>query len=289
MVKHYKGEPSKFIIKYVNGKQKKKGYGISFYYLKFNTSIIAIPTTTIDSHFIYNEITKNFQTISLQGHFTYKIKNPEKMDTLLNFQIDPETGMYVSEDPEKLELRIKNVVQMATRAIIKKVDLEDALALTTTLADTLINEVRDAELLNEMGIEILSITFNAIRPTPEIAEALEAEYRENLQKQADESIFARRAAAVEQEQKIKENELNTDISLEKKREQLVELNGKNILAEAEFRAEAKTKELETYKSSDPQMLMALSFLELFGNPSKIGNFTVTSEILAQLLNADTKN
>ena len=49
-----------------------------------------------------------------------------------------------------------------------------------------------------------------------MGKALEAEYREGLQQRADQAIYARRAAAVEQERRIKENELNTQVLLEQR-------------------------------------------------------------------------
>ena len=171
MIKHYKGDPSRYIIKYVSGKIKKQGNGISFMYIGYKTNIVAIPATTIDSHFIFNEMTKNFQEISLQGHFTYRIQDPCKMDTLLNFQVDPKTNEYLSEDPEKLELRIKNIVQMATRAEIITIDLEGALAINISLANIVLEGVKQDKLLEEMGIDVLSITFNSIKPNPQISKA----------------------------------------------------------------------------------------------------------------------
>jgi len=53
----------------------------------------------------------------------------------------------------------------------------------------------------------------AAKPTPEVAKALEAEYCETLLCEADMAISARRATAVEEEWKIKGNELNTKIAL----------------------------------------------------------------------------
>jgi regulator of protease activity HflC (stomatin/prohibitin superfamily) len=283
MVRHFKGKPSKFIIKYVSGNIKKKGLGISFYYFNHNTIIVSIPATTIDSNFIFNEITKNFQSISIQGHLTYRIKDPLKMASLLNFQIDPIETEYLSEDPEKLELRIKNVIQMSTRNEIKILDLEETLALNTSLAGKVHQNTKESELLNEMGIEILSITFNSVLPTPEISKALEADYRESLQRKSDEAIYARRAAAVEQERKIRENELNTQITLEEKKKELIDLNGRNTLDEAEFLAQAKAMELGVYKELDPRLVLALSFKELSVNAQKIGTLTITSEILSSIL------
>jgi hypothetical protein len=56
------------------------------------------------------------------------------------------------------------------------------------------------------------------------------------------AIYARGAAAVEEERKIKENELNTDITLEEQRRRLIELQGENGLREAESRGRALEEE-----------------------------------------------
>lgn len=283
MVRYYKGDPSKFIIKYISGKIKKAGMGLGFFYLRFRTNIVTIPAMTIDSNFIFNEVTKNYQPITLQGHFTYKITDPMKMATILDFSVEPKTGYYLTEDPEKLELRIKNVVQMRTRSEIQKMGLEQALVASGILAKRVLETVGDAPIINDMGIAILSITFNSIKPTPEIANALEAEYRESLQRKADEAIYARRAAAVEQESKIKENELETEITLEEQRKTLIALKGENEIREAESRAKANELELAPYQKLPPKLLLALAIKELANNAEDIGNLTITSEILASLL------
>ncbi|MBD3254366.1 MAG: membrane protease subunit, stomatin/prohibitin [Candidatus Lokiarchaeota archaeon] len=288
MIKHFKGEPSQFVIKYKKGKIKKAGRGLTFYYMKKKTNIVAIPNMTIDSNFIFNEVTSNFQKISLQGHFTYKIQDPKKMAFILDYSIDPETMQYKTTDPEKLELRITNIVQMETRSEIEKLDLEGALRISKQLAQLVYERVNKVPLMDEMGVQVLSITFNSITPTPAISQALEADYREKLQKKADEAIYERRAAAVEQERKIKENELFTEVSLEEKRKDLIDLKGENFIKDAEFNKKAKELELSPYKELDPKLLLALSLKDLSLNASKIGNLTITSEILSQLLNEKDK-
>jgi hypothetical protein len=55
-----------------------------------------------------------------------------------------------------------------------------------------------------------------------MSKALEAEAREALQRRSDEAIYARRNAAVEQERRIKESELNTEIAVEEKQRQIRE-------------------------------------------------------------------
>src|SRR5438046_7116501 len=69
---------------------------------------------------------------------------------------------------------------------------------------------------------MLGLSILAIKPTPETARALEAETREQLFREADEAIYARRNAAVQQERAIKENELNTEIAVENKKRQIRE-------------------------------------------------------------------
>ena len=77
-----------------------------------------------------------------------------------------------------------------------------------------------------LGAELLNVYFISAKPTPEVAKALEADYRETLLRKADMAIYARRAAAVEEERKIKENELNTEIALEEQRRRLIDLQGR---------------------------------------------------------------
>ena len=116
------------------------------------------------------------------------------------------------------------------------------------IAATVQTRIKDSALLDSLGAELLSVYFVAAKPTPEVAKALEADYRETLLRKADMAIYARRAAAVEEERKIKENELNTEIALEEQRQKLIELQGRNALQEAQSRGKALEEEAK-YKAA----------------------------------------
>ncbi len=116
-----------------------------------------------------------------------------------------------------------------------------------------------------------------------MTKALEAEYREALQKRADQAIYSRRADAVEQERKIKQNELATSILLEQRRQELVNLKGENERKEAEFEAEATRIRLIPHQQLEARLVLALALRDLANNAHKIGNLTITTEILGQLL------
>lgn len=298
-ISFFKALPTDYVIEYAGGRILRQGPGLSFYYLAYNKQIATIPMSSIDASFVFNEITNNFQAVTIQGQFSYRIANPAQAASLLNFTIDPLRRTFVSNDPERLPQRITNIIQVETRGEIQKRSLEQTLKESETIATAVLKRITVGELLNSMGIELLSIYFLSAKPTPEVAKALEAEYRETLLRKADEAIYARRAAAVEEERKIKENELNTQITLEQQRQQFIDLQGKNaeqeaeyrgkaLQKESEYRAKAQEMELAPYRTFDARTLLALGIRELGENAGKIGNLTITSEILAALMDAQTQ-
>ncbi len=283
-LQHFKAEPTEYILAYKNGKVFRQGPGKAFWYWRHKTSIVMVPISTMDALFALNEGTRNFQTVTLQGQITYRIMEPQTVAQLLNFTINPRTRQYLSDDPEKLNQRIINIVQTHTRKELQDLSLEDALRSAEPMARNVLNQIRQEQVLATMGIECLSLFFTSIKATPEMTKALEAEYREALQKRADQAIYSRRADAVEQERKIKQNELSTSIDLEQRRQDLVNLQGENARKQAAFEAEATRIQLAPFQTLDARLLVGLALRDLAENAKKIGNLTITSEILEQLLN-----
>jgi hypothetical protein len=292
---YFKAQPTEFIIKYASGRAVHEGQGLAFFYLKHNTQVVVVSTSSVDANLVFDEVTNNFQSVTIQGQFTYRIGDPKRAAELLNFTMDPSTRQYLSNDPEHLAHRITNVIQMETRSEIQKRSLEEVLSQFETIAASVHARIESSSLLEPLGANLLSVYFVAAKPTPEVAKALEAEYRETLLRKADMAIYARRAAAVEEERRIKENELSTEITLEKQRRQLIEQQGDNALRQAEndgkaleeqarYRARARQLELAVYSAIDSQKLVALALNNLGRNAGRIGNLTITSEILATLLN-----
>ena len=148
--------------------------------------------------------------------------------------------------------------------------------------------------LQRLGIEIIDMAIIAIKPTPETGRALEAEMREQILQQADEAIYLRRNAAIENERAIKENELQTEIAItemqqqvqegemeakrqraekkrqiemenlqgaidqEQQRQQLVEQRAENSRTEADSKAYALDKIMEILSGIEPKILESLT-------------------------------
>jgi hypothetical protein len=156
----------------------------------------------------------------------------------MNFTLASNGKGYSSDDPKKLPQRLINHVQVLTRASLKTLPLKAALGSSDALVVTLREGLQNADVLTSLGVEVLGLSILAIKPTPETARALEAEAREQILREADEAIYARRNAAVEQERSIKENELNTEIAVENKKRQIRETQ-----MEAEKSVQQKQREL----------------------------------------------
>jgi regulator of protease activity HflC (stomatin/prohibitin superfamily) len=292
---YFKGQPTDYVIRYSGGKVADQGPGLAFFYLRYKTQVVAVPTSSADADFVFNETTNNFQAVTIQGQFTYRIADPKKVASLLNFAIDPHTRRYLSDDPDKLERRISNVIQIETRSEIQRRTLEETLRDAQGIAAQVLPRLRENVELATLGVELLSVYFLSTKPTPEVAQALEAEYREQLLRKADEATYARRAAAVDEERKIKEKELATERALEEQRRELIVRQGENAKQEAGNRAaaveieaqgRAKAAELEwaVVRGIDPRLLVASGMNKLGENAEKIDGLTITTELLASLLN-----
>jgi hypothetical protein len=216
-----KTEPTQYMIQYKDGQPIREGAGLSFWYFAPSSSLVVVPTASVNEPFIFPEVTVDFQEVTIQGQITYRIAEPRKTAALLNFTLG-RNGAYVSEDPEKLSQRLIDQVQVVMRAEVHALSLKDVLASGEALVGRVVRQLAAHPTIEALGLEILGLSLLAVRPKPETAKALEAQAREAILRQADEAIYARRNAAVEQERTIKENELATEIAVENKKRQVRE-------------------------------------------------------------------
>ncbi len=237
-IRFIKVDPTNFVLQYKGGEVVREGAGRSFFYFGPTTSLVRIPIGSVDVPFIFEEVTADFQAVTVQGQLTYRVAEPKKLSQLMNFTLSPSGKDYASDDPNKLPQRLINHAQVLTRASLKSLPLRDALGQSDALGASLREGLQKAEAIASLGIEVLGLSILAIKPTPETSRALEAEAREQILLEADEAIYARRNAAVEQERSIKENELNTEIAVEEKKRQI-----KETKMEAEKSVQLKKREI----------------------------------------------
>lgn len=237
-IQYIKTNPTHYVIHYVSGRKRRAGTALSFFYFKPSSTIVVVPVGSADVPFIFNELSQDYQPLTVQGELTYRIFAPELVASLLNYTVDNQPTRYLSEDPQKLPQRLINLLQVMVRADIQKLPLRDAIKSSEAVAAAVLEKMQSSDALKSLGVEVLSLAIQAIKPIPEMARALEAEAREELMRRADQAIYDRRNSAVEQERKIKENELNTEIAVEEKKRQIRETK-----VEADLAVERKQQEV----------------------------------------------
>lgn len=242
-IKHIKFDSMTYVLHFKNGNVKKEGRGLSFFYFEPSSSIVAIPMGSNDLPFIFNESTNDYQTVSIQGQISYKIENPKKLADVLDFTVNG-NGEYKKNDIEKLNQRIINEAQTSTSSFIHNIKLKDAIRSAKEIEIKILEGLKSSPAINMVGIEILGANILSIRATPEMAKALETNTREKLQQEADEAIYERRNFAVEQERKIKESELNTEIAIEEKQKQIAEKKMESDVQKAENDRKLRQMNLE---------------------------------------------
>ena len=244
-INYIKFDSMNYVIHYQNGKIKKEGRGLSFFYFSPNSSIVSIPVQSNNFQFVFNETTKDYQEVTLQGQITYKIQNPKQLAETLDFTVNGRK-QYLKNDYEKIQQRIVNEAQTASSSIIQRLNLKEALRQLEDIESGIFSNVQKSKTIEMLGLEVLSVNILGVTPNPEMARALEAQTRESLQKEADQAIYERRNFAVEQERIIKESELNTEIAVEEKQKQIVEKKMETDVVKQEN--EQKLKEMEMTSS-----------------------------------------
>lgn len=271
------------MIRYRRGQVAESGPGLAFWFLPYNTAIATVPVVTQDAPFIFNEATRDYQAVAIQGSVLYRLTEPLEAAKVIDFTVDLATGKYKSEDPAKLAQRLINLVQAQARSHINALSLEEALTKVRHLAEGVLAEVNGEPGLAAMGVRVEGLHFTAVTATPEMRKALEADYREALQQRADQAIYARRGKAVEEERAIKQRELETEVELEHRRKDLVDMQARNQLALAEADAKAEEMKLGAYGHLAPQALIGLALKDWASAGGSIGNLSVTPDMLGQLV------
>lgn len=291
---YFKADPTTYVIHYSKGKIKQQGAGLSFFYFEPNTALVAIPMASQEATFMVSESSADFQDVSLQGQVVFRVSEPQRLADMMNYTLTANGKGYQSGDPEKLADRVLNLVQVLLKSEIQALALRDALAASRPLVASITEKLKQSEVLATLGIQLLDFAIQAIRPAPETARALEAAAREAMLQEADEAVYARRNAAIEQERSIKESELKTelavesrkreiresqieadravkekerqirreqmdaDVALEETRQQLVERACANERQQGEAKAYAMEKMMDAFSRLDPALVEAMS-------------------------------
>ena len=282
-ISYHKGSPETYVIRYRNGSIQEEGRGISFWYGTLGATIALVPVTSLDNPFIFTETTSDFQDLAIQGSVSFRIVGPVKAAEKFDFSARTDRNEVRGDGRQKIAERLVMAIQRHARAVVSRMTLEQALAEVAKFGESLLEQVRQDPVVEAAGLSVESVHISSVRTTPEIQQALQAEYRESLQRQADEAIYGRRAHALERERAIKQSELATEIELAERRKQLVDTEARNRLTLAEASAKAQELEIAIYSAATPGVLTAMVLKAWAEKGGSVGSLSITPDMLTGAL------
>lgn len=306
LIAQLRSEASSHVIRYRKGRVRQSERGPVFWFRPETASIAEVPMDDREMTLFVRGRSRDFQVVAVQGTIGWRVVDPERLASRIDFSIDLLTGRLQGEPIEKIEARIAGI---SSQAVLQYLGAEPVRVLLDAGPEPLrgsLGAALKAEVsLAEIGIAVVSVRLTNLAPSSELERALQTPTFEALQQKADEATFARRALAVEKERAIAENELATKTELARQEKLLIiedaenarnratglaEAQGIEATAQAErirlvegAQAEAERQRVAIYRDLPPAVLLGLAARELAGKLETIEHVNVTPDLLASVL------
>jgi regulator of protease activity HflC (stomatin/prohibitin superfamily) len=303
-ISHLRANPTTHVRHLRNGTLAHDGAGQAFWFRPLNSSLSEIPIDDREQPLLFHGRTVDFQDVAVQATVTYRVIDPALASTRLDFGIDPASGLWRSTPLEQLGGLLTELAQQTALDLLARMTLTQALSEgMTSLRQAVGSGLREDQRLTNIGIGVEDVRVVAVRAESDVERALQTPTREQVQQAADKATYERRAMAVERERSIAENELQNQIELARREEQLVTQQGQNerlrateaaaagrieteaaagrkrVLGAAEAAAEKDL--LGAYQELDQGTILALAIKQ--GALPEIGTLNLTPDLLTPLL------
>jgi len=257
LARHLRGNPTMHVRHLRNGKAAHEGTGLSFFFRPLAAVLSEVPVDDRELPLLFHARTADFQDLAVQASVTFRVTDPAVAGTRIDFSVDPDTGRWRGTPLEQVSGLLTETAQQQVLGLVAGSPLASVLADgVAQIRDRILHGLTADERLAETGVAVIGARVIALRPEPEVEKALRTPAREQIQQEADRSTYERRAVAVERERAIAENELQSQIELARREEQLVTQRGANARREAQDAADASRIAAEAQADKEEQLARA---------------------------------
>jgi len=317
VARHLRGAPTMHVRHLRRGKLAHDGTGLSFFFRPLPAVLSEVPVDDRELPLLFHARTADFQDLAVQASVTFRVTDPATACARIDFSIDPDTGRWRGTPLEQIAGLLTETAQQQVLGMVAASPLATLLADGAgQIRDKMLNGLTADSRLAETGIAVIGARVIALRPEPDVEKALRTPTREQIQQTADRATYQRRAQAVEQERAIADNEMQNQIELARREEQLVTQRGTNARRQAEEAAAASRIEAAAQADREQKLaeakavgtqalgeaaaageaaraaayrdlpqagLLAMAAKDLAGNLPQIGTLVLAPDMLASLL------
>jgi regulator of protease activity HflC (stomatin/prohibitin superfamily) len=317
LARHLRTAPTMHIRHLRRGRLAHDGTGLAFFFRPLPAVLSEVPVDDRELPLLFHARTADFQDLAVQASVTFRVTDPAIACARIDFSIDPDTGRWRGTPLEQVGGLLTETAQQQVLGMVAASPLATLLGDGAgQIRDKMLNGLTADPRLGETGIAVIGVRVIALRPEPDVEKALRTPARELIQQDADRATYQRRAQAVELERAIAENELQNQIELARREEQLVAQRGTNARRQAEEAAAAARIEAAAQADRDQQLaeakaagtralgeaaaageaaraaayrdlpqasLLAMAAKDLAGNLPRIGTLVLAPDLLASLL------
>jgi len=245
VLRHLRSEPSRHVLHWSRGSLQRSGRGLSYWFQPLTAAIAEVPCDDRDLTFLVRGRSADFQEMTAQGMLTWRVTDPERVAERVDFSIDLAEGHWIEKPLEQLSDVLTEQVQQLALAALTQLDVRVHLERGIEVVRDGVREgLEGLKVLEELGIEVVSVSISKVAPSAELERALQTPALEAMQQKADQATFERRALAVEKERAIGENELQNRIELAAREANLIDRQGENTRKRAAEEAEANRISVE---------------------------------------------
>jgi regulator of protease activity HflC (stomatin/prohibitin superfamily) len=316
---HVRSGTTDHLVHVRRGRTVHAGPGQAFWFRPLSAALSEVPIDDRELSLLFHARTADFQDVAVQATVAYRMGDPDVAARRLDFGLELKTGQWRARPLDQVAQMLTELAQQYALDLLAGLPLGAALATGMAAVRERVGEGLAAdERLRQTGIEVVDVRVVALRPETDVERALQTPAREQVQQEADRATYERRANAVERERAISENELQSQIELAVREEQLVTQRGANerrrateaaaanrietqakadqsrVLAEAgaettrmigAAEAETEAAKMAVYAGMDRGVLLALAAREAAVHLPKIGNLTLSPDVVSAALSA----
>jgi len=178
LVCHLRAEPNQYILHFRKGKLVRRGAGIAYWFSPLSAAVAQVPVEDIETTFVFKELSRDFQEITVQCTLRYRCAEPEKAAARVNFALALDRGAWLEEPLERLASLWSQRAQQPARAHILRVPMVEAVQSGAQVIQAAMEEaLRSDPEIEAGGLALVSLLVNRVAPSADLEKALQTPTR----------------------------------------------------------------------------------------------------------------